>query len=61
MSDSDSNFIWGAAAIACVIGRSVRATFHLLENGDLPARKVGGRWVVDREVLAAFFRGEPAE
>ena len=33
--------IWCAAAIAHFIER---ATFHLLESGMLPARKVGGRW-----------------
>jgi hypothetical protein len=58
MLESNSNLIWGAAAIAREIGRSLRATFHLLEKGHLPARKVGAAWVADREVLKAFFRGE---
>jgi hypothetical protein len=37
------DLIWGCAAIAAAIGRNRRATFHLLENQLLPARKVGER------------------
>ena len=48
--------VWGATEIAKVIGRSARSTFHLLERGDLPARKVGSRWVADRGNLVEFFR-----
>ena len=47
--------LWGAEAIGAVIGRSARATFHLLEKGELPAKKIGGRWVIERgKLLAAF-------
>jgi hypothetical protein len=55
----DLDLIWGAAGISKVIGRTVRVTFNMLENGDLPARKVGGRWVAERSKLVAFFM-EPA-
>jgi hypothetical protein len=37
--------VWGAAAIGRVINREARPTFHMLENGQLPAEKIGGRWV----------------
>jgi len=49
------NLVWGAEAIAMVIGRTPRQTFHLLDGGQLPARKVGGRWVAERGKLVAFF------
>lgn len=49
------DLIWGAAEIAKLIGRSPRATFHMLDNGELPAKKVGGRWVAERGKLLAFF------
>ena len=52
--------IWGAAEIAKVIGRSRRSTFHMLDNGELPARKVGGRWVAERGKLIAFFLEDAA-
>ncbi|TBG03779.1 DNA-binding protein [Rhizobium leguminosarum] len=51
------DLLWGAAEIAHVIGKTPRATFHLLEGGELPAKKVKGRWVADRSTLTAFFRG----
>jgi hypothetical protein len=55
---TDSNaidLVWGAEAIANVIGRTTRATFYMLDNGELPAKKVGGRWVAERSKLIAFF------
>jgi hypothetical protein len=63
--ESDSNsapqFLWGVRAISKAIGRSERATFHLLERRQLKcAHKVGHRWVVDRDSLAAELRGEAA-
>src|SRR5271166_4605464 len=47
--DNDSvslsdDMIWGVAGIAKYIGRTERATFHLLETGQLPAGKLGSRW-----------------
>ncbi|MCV9997357.1 helix-turn-helix domain-containing protein [Pararhizobium sp. YC-54] len=47
--------IWGADEIAKFIGRSPRVTFHLLTTGAIPAKKVGGRWVIERGKLIAFF------
>ncbi|MGO6787606.1 DNA-binding protein [Rhizobium ruizarguesonis] len=47
--------VWGAANIAKLIGRSQRATFHMLDSGELPAKKVGNRWVAERSTLVAFF------
>ncbi|MBX5008157.1 DNA-binding protein [Rhizobium lentis] len=49
------DLVWGAEAIGELIGRSSRITFHMLERGELPAKKVGGRWVVERSKLIAFF------
>jgi hypothetical protein len=53
--------IWGVQAIAHEIQREPRQTYHLLSTGELPvAKKVGGRWVVSRQRLRAFFAGEAA-
>lgn len=49
------DLVWGAAAIAKVIGQTTRATYHILEAGDLPARQVGRRWVASRRNLETFF------
>lgn len=58
--NSDLNLIWGAAAIAKEIGRTPRVVFSMMEKGELPARKVGSRWVIERSKLVAFFKGEAA-
>lgn len=53
-----SPIIWGAKAIATTIGKTPRATFHLLERGVLPCtRKVGRQWVADRDALLSYLRG----
>ncbi|WP_042776610.1 hypothetical protein [Sinorhizobium fredii] len=49
------DLIWGGEEIAKAIGRTPRITFHLLEKGELPAKKVGGRWVAERSKLLSFF------
>lgn len=52
------DLVWGAAAIAALIGKTRRATFHLLEQGQLPARKIGNQWVVSRRKLQEHFDEE---
>lgn len=53
--NQEIDLVWGAANIAELIQRTPRVTFHLLETGQLPAKKVGGRWVAERNKLLAFF------
>lgn len=54
-NEAKIDLIWGAEAIAKLIGRTPRVTFHLLTAGAIPAKKVGDRWVVERSKLIAFF------
>jgi hypothetical protein len=55
------DLVWGAIAIARVIGRSERSTFHMLERNLLPAKRVGGRWCASRrKLLAALIGGDEA-
>lgn len=49
------DLIWGAEEIGKAIGRSTRATFDMLDKGEIPAKKVNGRWVVSRQKLIDFF------
>ncbi|MDW9854059.1 DNA-binding protein [Sinorhizobium meliloti] len=51
------DLVWGGEEIAKLIGRTPRITFHLLEKGELPAKKVGNRWVAERGQLMRFFLG----
>lgn len=59
-SEIESDLIWGGDGIAKEIDRTARQTFHMLETGAIPARKVGNRWVASRSALRKFFRGEVA-
>ncbi len=43
--------IWGGRAIAAEIRKSPMATYHLLEAGRIPARKVGNQWVSTKRRL----------
>ena len=56
----DLQLLWGAREISAAIGRSLRATFAMLEGGHLPAKKVGGRWVANRADLVKAFRPDEA-
>src|SRR5258705_4632463 len=45
VKSENPDFIWGAAAIAPIIGRTEKGAFHALESGRVPgAKKVAGRW-----------------
>lgn len=53
--DDKFALIWGASKIAELLGVTTRRCFYMLESGQLPARKIGGRWVAERERLMEFF------
>lgn len=56
-TDTDQiDLIWGIDAIARFIKRSNRQTYHLLAKGEIPAKRVGGRWVATKEALIRFFK-----
>ncbi|MBZ9873087.1 helix-turn-helix domain-containing protein [Mesorhizobium sp. BR1-1-9] len=52
---SPFELIWGAEGIAAAINKSTRQVFHMLESGTLPAKKVGGRWVISKQALVSAF------
>jgi hypothetical protein len=59
--------VYGAAAIATVAGLvdkhgkpRVRAVYHLLEKGLLPASKIGDTWTSTPRRLRAIANGEAA-
>lgn len=57
-NDQHDDIVWEVENIAKFIGRTSRQTYHLLETGALPARKIGGRWVASRKKLLAAILGE---
>ncbi|MCO6386218.1 DNA-binding protein [Aliihoeflea sp. 40Bstr573] len=54
------DLVWGIEAIARLIGRTERQTYHMLRTGNLPAKQVGNRWVAERGKLVAFFMEDAA-
>lgn len=54
--------IWGAQAIGKVINLTVNQAYWGLEQGHLPGRKIGRKWVsTKRELYAAVTGREPVE
>jgi hypothetical protein len=49
------DLVWGAEEIARVLNRTPRQVFHMLKQGELPARKIAGRWVATRKNLRELF------
>jgi hypothetical protein len=50
------DIVWGAAAIAPIIGRSEKGAFGALESGNIPgAKKIAGRWALNLRVFFASF------
>jgi hypothetical protein len=54
------DLVWGINAIARLIGRTDRQVFHMAKNGQIPVKKIGGRWCANRNELTAFFKGSAA-
>lgn len=55
------DLIWGVDEIGKVIGRSYRATYHMIQSGHLPmVKRVGERYVASRAKLIAFFMEDAA-
>lgn len=59
-SRNDDAPIWGAKAIAEAINRSERQTYWLLQSGQIPAQKVGDRYVTTWRKLRELFEGTAA-
>ncbi len=55
--ETRTDLAWGVGEISGAIGRDERATYHLLSKGELPARKIGGRWCASRRRLIAHLTG----
>jgi hypothetical protein len=59
--DAELDVVWGAAEIGRVINITPRRAFYLLEEGKIPARKIGKLWSARRSTLIAFFDGAVEE
>lgn len=56
MHSNQPEVVWGARAIAQVIGKGEKATFAMLERGQLAgAQKVAGRWAFKPRIFFLMF------
>jgi hypothetical protein len=58
MLDDLDTPIFGVDAISRALNLSKRQTYHALEQGHLPAGKLGRRWFTTRRRLLNFLNGE---
>ncbi|MEW6630310.1 MAG: DNA-binding protein [Pseudomonadota bacterium] len=50
------DLVWGVRAITRELGlESERKVFYLLEQGRIPAKKVGAQWVTSRHAIRKYF------
>jgi hypothetical protein len=50
------DLIWGVRAIGKEVNLTPKQTYYVLEQGHLPAQKVGGRWCSNRRSLRSYFK-----
>jgi len=60
-SSNNHDLIWGAEAIGREINANRRRTFYLLQQGLIPAQKIGESWVASRQALRRRLLGEDTE
>jgi len=53
--DNNLELLWGAEQIAAELNVTTRRARYLLEQGEIPAQKVGGRWCTSRASLRKRF------
>ena len=56
--DQMPGVLWGAKAIAAYIKQTPRQTYYLLESGQLPAQRLGQRWVTTKARIRAHLNGQ---
>ena len=57
MSAEQSDHMMTVKEVAHYLKLAKSTVYKLLQNGTLPARKVGGAWRISRQQLDAWMRG----
>ena len=58
MSEQDLPVTYTVEQLARILHRSPETIRRLIKDGDIPAVKVGGRFLVTKETLDKILRGE---
>ena len=57
----EHDFLHGAQSIADFIGVPLRRAYYLLEQGQIPAARIGEKWSARRSRLIEHFEAREAE
>ncbi|MDH3668007.1 MAG: helix-turn-helix domain-containing protein [Paracoccaceae bacterium] len=58
MASENGDFIHGADGLAEYLGVSTRRSFYLLESGQIPAAKIGRRWVTRASAIDDYINAQ---
>ena len=57
----DNDFLHGAQNIANFLGVPIRRAYYMLENGQIPAARIGDKWSARRSRLLEHYEACEAE
>ncbi|MEV4822553.1 helix-turn-helix domain-containing protein [Micromonospora sp. NPDC049274] len=58
---ADSRAVYTVAEVAGLLSLSLGSTYALVREGEIPARKLGGRWVIPKGRFHSWLDGTDAE
>lgn len=61
VTTQDNREVMNPYQIRDATGLSLNSVYAMLERGDLPGRKVGGRWLTRRETFERWLDGEEVD
>ena len=57
----NNDFLHGAKSIADFLGVPIRRAYYMLENGQIPAARIGDKWSARRSRLLEHYTEREAE
>ncbi|MFI2666607.1 MULTISPECIES: helix-turn-helix domain-containing protein [Micromonospora] len=61
MRAADSRAVYTVAEVAGLLSLSLGSTYALVREGEIPARKLGGRWVIPKNRFHAWLNATDTE
>lgn len=52
--------VYTVAEVAGLLGLALRNVYPMVQAGEIPARRMGGRWVIPKERFNAWLNGSEA-
>ncbi|MGX4655711.1 helix-turn-helix domain-containing protein [Micromonospora sp. SCSIO 07396] len=61
MRASDSRAVYTVREVSRLLSLSLGSTYALVREGEIPARKLGGRWVIPKNRFHSWLDGTDSE